>query len=245
VPKRAVARRRCPVRAADDGWESRRHRLVAAGLARWALACALTLGPWLSGVPPPAHAASYTVWAPVLYKASVGWNAGLQVQNLGPAPASIRVPYSRPDGGVALTEVSGAVAPGAALTFYLPGTELPAGFAGSASVTANQPIAAIVNLINYELAGGLAARSSYNPVDVPHRRVNLPFISRNEFFSTSITVLNTTGAAATLDVAMYDLKGDRVGGWPRLALPAFSSRTLDVARPASDRIGGANFSGAA
>ncbi len=202
----------------------------------------------LPGAPPPratAQARTYPIWAPVLYKGSAGWNSGIQVQNLGAQPATITVTYYQPDGRVAMTEPYGSVAAGSSRTFYLPGTSLPAGYAGSAAISADQPIAAIVNLTNYELPGSTAAASSYNAVDVPNRRINLPFISRNEFFSTAITVLNTGNVTTTIDVAMHELNGERVGGWPSLALGPFSSRTLDVSSPSSDRIGGANFIGSA
>jgi hypothetical protein len=99
-------------------------------------------------------AGSRNVSVPVIFKASAGWETGIQVQNLGNADALINAVYHLP-GGVTINE-SALIAAGSSTTLYQqehPG--IPVGATGAATITSvgGQPIVAIVNEVNYERTG--------------------------------------------------------------------------------------------
>ena len=78
----------------------------------------------------------------------VGWRSGLQIQNLGDAPARIEV-TAMDTNGLNYACGSVTVAPGASANFQTDiDCNVPADFVGSAVVSADQPIAAIVNINN-------------------------------------------------------------------------------------------------
>lgn len=85
-----------------------------------------------------------------------GWKSGQQIQNVGSATASVQFQaYSQT--GTATNCGSKSAAPGGSVNFLtdVDCSGLPAGFVGSAVVSADQPIAAIVNVNNR--GTGLAA----------------------------------------------------------------------------------------
>ena len=93
-----------------------------------------------------------------------GWWSGEQVQNVGSASANIVV--TAYDSATANTYSSSqTVVSGAAFTFIPTNfAGMPSGFVGSAVVSSNQPIKAIVNVTNLQagsfgVAGGKAAAS--------------------------------------------------------------------------------------
>ncbi|MEA2639191.1 MAG: hypothetical protein QOF51_585, partial [Chloroflexota bacterium] len=92
-------------------------------------------------------AGSPTAYLPLLYRGFVGWNSGVQVQNLAATPATVRMTVYNQDGST-LTTLTNFIPAGASRTFYLPSfPTVPPGFAGSAVVTsgAGEPLATIVN----------------------------------------------------------------------------------------------------
>jgi hypothetical protein len=85
---------------------------------------------------------SETIRAPIVLRRYYDYNSSVTCQNLGTADTVVSIDY----GGVAGTTDSAAVAPGGIHMFYQPiDSLLSDGFIGSATITADQPIACIVN----------------------------------------------------------------------------------------------------
>ncbi len=107
-----------------------------------------------------ASSASSNVVLP-LYKEFFGGNTiGIQVQNVGAAPATVQVTYTPTGAGSPVTFTAPAIQPGASSTFYSPSTlASPTGISvvgggsapslnnsfGGVTITADQPIVAIAN----------------------------------------------------------------------------------------------------
>jgi hypothetical protein len=77
------------------------------------------------------------------------------VMNYGTGPANITIEFYDQAGTKVLTHTpAGTVAPGTSLSLYTPSiTGLPAGFIGSAVVTSDQPVGAIINTATPQSAG--------------------------------------------------------------------------------------------
>jgi hypothetical protein len=90
-------------------------------------------------------AGAQEIRTPLAMKWFVGaYNTGIQVQNIGTAATDITIVY---EGGA--TETVTGVAAGGVVMFYTPGNaDLPAGWSGSATVTASEPLVGIVNQTN-------------------------------------------------------------------------------------------------
>ena len=98
-------------------------------------------------------AGTTTVSAPLLFKNYNNWVTGLQVQNVGTATANVTVTYY--GAGGPWTETA-TIEPGASANFYQPSGPMPDGFIGSAVVTSDQPVVAVVNETNYARTGDAA-----------------------------------------------------------------------------------------
>ncbi len=128
-------------------------------------------------------------WAPALFRASEGRDSGLQIQNLGTGPATVSVRYFDAAGTLLYTDPAAVVPIGGAVTHYLPGKPLPAGFAGSATILSDTRVAAIVNETR-DVRGAFASAA----YDVPRRlggTLSLPLIVRGrDGAGTSIAIHN-------------------------------------------------------
>lgn len=90
-------------------------------------------------------------FVPRLLRGVDGRNTGLQVQNLGDAPAEITITYRSPVGTV-LARQDDVIGSRASRAYYQPSVSgLPDGFIGSAVIVSNngQPLAAVVNEVRY------------------------------------------------------------------------------------------------
>src|SRR5690242_8262348 len=101
-----------------------------------------------------------------------GFWSGQVVQNVGSSPANISVTvYNSSGGAVAGTANYNNVQPGAAVTFFASDVVPSGSLLGSAVVSSDQPIKAVVNVTNrvqgnLGIAGGTAA-AQYGGVDQP------------------------------------------------------------------------------
>jgi hypothetical protein len=94
---------------------------------------------------------------PLTFKRSAGWDAGIQVQNVGNTETAVAVVHYSAAGGT--TEERATIPVGRSKTFYLPGNaDLADGHMGAALINSSngQPIVAIVNLVNPQRAGDAA-----------------------------------------------------------------------------------------
>ncbi|MBI3967463.1 MAG: hypothetical protein HY329_17650, partial [Chloroflexi bacterium] len=135
---------------------------------------------------------------PFLVRNVQGWNSGFQVQSLGGA-ANVTIAYFNAAGQPAGSQ-SATIAAGASQTFFNSSLQVPDGFVGSAVVTADQPIAVIVN----ELTAGPARSASYDGVAVPTSTQFLPLVMRNNAgWNTELFVQNAGTAPATVTLEYY------------------------------------------
>ncbi len=126
----------------------------------------------------------------------ISWTTGFRVQNLGSAAASVNVQLYNPDGSSAGT-INDSINPNDGKT-YFPVPNVSAGFQGSAVISADQQIAAILNISGNNFAYNESALG----ISQPSNTVRLPLIMRNNSgFSTWFAVQNAGTGAASVQVA--------------------------------------------
>ncbi|MCL5958127.1 MAG: hypothetical protein M1358_02225 [Chloroflexi bacterium] len=149
-----------------------------------------------------------TLYLPVVLRdAYGGWTTGVGLQNAGSSPATIAVTYYAADGQAVLT--TNVTVPGRGYWgLYQGGEPLPLGFAGTAVVTSNQPIAAVVNEI-----ATTGQAMSYEGTAQPANTVYLPLIMKNAYggWTTGLTVQNTSDNPASVTVVYYNDDGTEAG----------------------------------
>jgi hypothetical protein len=136
-----------------------------------------------------------------------GWWSGEQIQNVGSGVATIDI-TAYDSASTATYSVSDSINPGAAKT-YLPGsfTGMPSGFQGSAIVSSNQDIRAIVNVTN-SASGSLGDPLSVSPGAAQYQGTNEPATTLNFPLakndrggkSTTFFIQNAGTTAATASV---------------------------------------------
>ncbi len=141
-----------------------------------------------------------------------GWWSGEQVQNVGDDDATITVTAYDKDTTDTFS-ASETVASGGAFTF-LPNSfaDMPSGFQGSAVVSSNQPIKAIVNVTNrlsgdLGITGGKAA-AQYQGVDgsMVADTLYFPLVKGNHYLKTTTFYVQNAGSAdATNVVATFNM----------------------------------------
>ncbi len=139
-----------------------------------------------------------------------GWWSGQQVQNVGDAESNIQIMAYGKDGGEPIS-ASETVAPGGAFTFSpFAGLEgMPDGFQGSAVVSADQPIKAIVNVTNMPagnvgVTGGTAA-AQYQGIDGAAVADVLYFpLAKGDFWGATTTFyIQNAGTEAATFTAVF------------------------------------------
>lgn len=145
-----------------------------------------------------------------------GWWSGEQVQNVGTDEATIVVTAYDKDSAASFVAQEDSVAAGAAKTF-VPGdfAGMPDGFQGSAVVSADQPIKAIVNVTNRAsgdlgVVGGKAA-AQYQGVDASMVAEALYFpLAKGDHFdkTTTFYIQNAGSVAATAQATFLMRNGD-------------------------------------
>jgi len=165
-----------------------------------------------------------TVYAPLLFKHygyANAWDTGLQVQNMGAITTTVTVTYRGPGGPYTETAIVG---PGQAHTFYQPANaDLPDYFVGSAVITSDQPIVAIVNEVNYVAGSGM----SYSCFSGGTKNISTPLLfKRYNNWDTGIQVQNIGAGTTTVTVTYYRSNGPG-GPWTDShTLSAYESYTF-------------------
>jgi hypothetical protein len=144
-----------------------------------------------------------------------GWWSGEQIQNVGSGNATIDI--TAYDASNTYT-VSDTIAPGASKT-YLPNsfTGMPAGFQGSAVVSSNSDIRAIVNITNRLVTvggttlgdpGALSpAAGQYQGTNVPSTQVNFPLVKVDYFGKSTDFYVQNAGSADAPATARFVING--------------------------------------
>jgi hypothetical protein len=154
------------------------------------------------------------------------YSTGIQVQNLSPSVANIVLSFYAEGNGTPSATVNATVPANGSTTYATLPSVVSAGFKGSAVISSDQKIAAIVNVVGDNLAFGGGAVNGFSGGASP---ISLPLLFKNSFgFNTFFSVQNAGTAAADITVTY------RGGGLASpLAvtanIPAGSSRSFDQA----------------
>jgi len=154
-----------------------------------------------------------TLYAPAIASTAYGgYTTGIGLVNLGIVPANITITYRDTTGAVQSTQTLNAVPAGAYRGVYSGNSgsatdaNLPAGFAGTATVTTSTafPVAAIVNE-----AGPGGQFSSYDAISAGHATLYAPAALRNAYggYNTGMGIQNTTATAGTVTITYYNSAG--------------------------------------
>jgi len=126
--------------------------------------------------------------------------SGIQVQNLSSSAANVQLTYYNQDGSTDPgSPVSSTIPANGSVTFFPVGAAV--GFNGSVVISADQPVAAISNIL-----GDLgAAAASYVGASAGSTEVSLPLLFKNNSgFDTWFNVQNTGTAAASVTATYSD-----------------------------------------
>lgn len=130
-----------------------------------------------------------------------GWKSGQQIQNVGSSNATIVFDAYGTDGAPTNCSIpgSGPVAPGSSVTFLTDvHCPVPAGFIGSAVVSADQPIAAIVNVNN---RGTSSAAGQYRGTDGSDVSTSIAFpLVKNAYNGRTTTFYVQNASASTNNI---------------------------------------------
>lgn len=163
------------------------------------------------------------------------WVSGIQVQNQSSSPATVTITFywaenSATPGQVAFTIGPETIPGNGSKTWYLPSIAgFPNGFVGSAVVSSDQPVAAILNTTN-TAAGtessprriGAATGVLQGAVTVYAPYVRKNFSGRNSY----IAVQNTSAQRATVGITYRDAATGNVvtAGYELAELPPYSTK---------------------
>ena len=138
----------------------------------------------------------------------VTFQTGFQVQNLGSGTATVTVNYYNADGTLAGPAQTVSIATGGSYTFFGSTMVVPAGFKGSVVISADQPVAAISNVLGTN-ADGAKTAGSYSGFSGGSTKVSAPIIQRgNSGFATFMAVQNAGTTAATVHVTYSPTPGN-------------------------------------
>lgn len=135
-----------------------------------------------------------------------GWWSGQQIQNVGTSTASVSF-QAYNSSGTSFSCGNKSVGPGASANFLtIDCAALPAGFVGSAVVSADQPIAAVVNVVNmstnFDGTGGRAA-GLYRGTDGSNVATEIAFpLMKNNFFGRSTALYVQNASDQTNDITV-------------------------------------------
>ena len=131
---------------------------------------------------------------------NITWSTGFQIQNLSASTANVSITFYQQN-GTALTPYSDTLSPNGSKTYSVlngtAGPSVPAGFNGSAVISADQPVAAILNISGNNFAYG----GSASGISAGATKVSLPLIQKNNGgFDTWCSIQNAGTAAASVSV---------------------------------------------
>jgi hypothetical protein len=145
---------------------------------------------------------STTVSLPLVMSNNNGYYTGFQVQNVGTSATTVTVSYgSNLAGSFAPVDETATLQPNESKTFFQnAGQFLTPRYIGSATITASEPIVAIVNQVKMT---GVILGTAYNGFDpsTATSKVSAPLImANNSGYYTGIQVMNVGSAATNITV---------------------------------------------
>ena len=152
--------------------------------------------------------AGSTLFAPTIANGAYGgYTTGIGLINLAGSATNLTITYHDVGGSAVRTQTINSVAAGAYRAIYSgdPTVGLPAGFAGTATISSSAgSIAAVVN----ETGPG-GQFSSYDAVPIGSTTLFAPAALNNAYggYFTGMGIQNTTGSAGTLTITYFDAAG--------------------------------------
>lgn len=153
------------------------------------------------------------------------------LQNKGDAAATVSVVYYDAAGSPQHTD-NVTIQPNAVVEVKTEDAPLPAGFQGAAVVSSDQPLASVVSIRNSSVtasAGGLT-QGAYNGTANPATTISFPSVWRFSGIVSRVSIQNTEGTAASVQVTFYDREGNQLGVCNE-SLSANGSLTYNMATP--------------
>ena len=128
------------------------------------------------------------------------FSTGFQIQNLSSSVAHVTISFYPEGSGTPLAPVSTTINPNSSTTYATLPSAVTAGFSGAAVISADQKVAAIVNVVSPDLSlsfGGAA----YSGFTAGSHTASLPVIFKNYFsFNTFFNVQNVSSSPASVTV---------------------------------------------
>lgn len=188
--------------------------------------------------------AMFCVFAPLGASAqSRPFSTGFQIQNLSGTTANVSISFYPEGSGTPLAPVSTTVGANSSTTYATLPSAVSSGFSGSAVISSDQKVAAIVNVVSPDLSlsfGGAA----YTGFSSGAKTVSLPLLFKAYFsFNTFFNIQNVSSTNATNVRVTYSGGGlgAPVNAGP-FSIPAGSAMRFDQATNANLP---ANFNGSA
>ena len=162
------------------------------------------------------------------------WASGIQIQNqsdTNEAHITIEFYWAENSGNASTTPAAvhtDTIAAGKSKTYYVPShiSGLPDNFIGSAVVSADQPVAAILNTSRVADGGDADPKriGSATGVLAPSTKAYAPYLRKNYYGRNSyIAVQNTTGSTVNVTITYYNASGTEVDT-DTAAITAYSSQ---------------------
>jgi hypothetical protein len=153
-----------------------------------------------------------------------GWWSGDQVQNVGGSTANIVI-SAYTSGGSQVYQNTTTLGAGASTTFIPTNfTGMPDGFIGSAVVSSDQPIKAIVNVTNlssgsFGVPGGKAA-AQYQGTESTATSLYFPLAKNNRFGKTTAFYIQNAGTAAATAQVTFRMDDGNTYNYTTPSIPA-------------------------
>jgi len=155
------------------------------------------------------------------------WVSGVTVANLTSETATVAITFYNDSGGVALNYDGGTIAGNGAKTYYIPNVSgLPTGFIGSAVVSSDKEVAAIVNT-QFPSGTSPTRVGTSTGVGSPAQTVYASQLMKGYYgWNSYCAVQNTGSSAASVTATFYDDTG-AVADTDTHSIPAYASYIFD------------------
>lgn len=131
---------------------------------------------------------------------SFKFSSGVQVQNLSGSKANISIAFYKTGASDFLISIPATIEPNDKVTYVTLPSQVEAGFDGSAVISSDQRVAAIVNIVSPDEKIAFGA-GSYVGVSEGSPSVNLPLVKKNHFkFNSFFNVQNVGSTPAQVTV---------------------------------------------
>jgi hypothetical protein len=130
------------------------------------------------------------------------YTTGLVVQNLSSSTATVTLNFYAEGSSTAAASVTGTIAANGSNTYSPLPTQVPSNFKGSAIISSDQPVAAVVNISSPNLAADFGG-GSYTGFTVGAKKFYLPLLFRQYFNFTSFFSVQNIGDSPTKVTVTY------------------------------------------